>query len=233
MQYSPLFTNGYFLVGHAVSKAKIRTYFDVGANIGGFFDFAAQDMAIHAFEPVPSMFDKLSAKYSTRPNIHLNQLGLSDKPSTLENATVVNAWTIANVGESSLEQVPEFKGISFKVTLDTLDNYCDSHKTGIGFLKLDADGYEPRILIGGRKTILRDRPWILCELSYLPERLGDSITDFVSYIINDIGYVFCSTDGSYTLSDPKLMIDHFFPWNTSYDVMLIPIECRSNLPKPQ
>lgn len=221
---NPLYASCYTLLHEAVKKSSIRTYFDVGANNGGMVSFAADDMAVHAFEPIPSEYKKMCERWKDRSMFFPNNVGVSDKAGFLEGVTVVNAWTLAKPGETDMSQVEDFAGVTFDVSLITLDDYCEQNSTRIGILKLDVDGYEYRALKGAACSIQRDRPWIYCELSYLPKRIGDSIPDFVDFVIDDLGYEFVSNDGVFHTTDRNAILDQYYPWETSFDVMLLPKE---------
>lgn len=49
-----------------------------------------------------------------------------------------------------------------KVTVKKLDNF---HYNNIGFIKIDVEGYEPRVLEGAKDTIERCNPVICCEVN--------------------------------------------------------------------
>lgn len=54
----------------------------------------------------------------------------------------------------------------FEVPVVTLDQLCrDRGWSGIGAIKMDVEGYEPRVIEGGRETIARERPPILAEFN--------------------------------------------------------------------
>ena len=49
-----------------------------------------------------------------------------------------------------------------KVEVRTLDSF---NILNVAFIKLDCEGYEPKILQGAKNTILRDKPVICCEIN--------------------------------------------------------------------
>ena len=62
-------------------QKKINFVIDVGANTGQSTDLFLKlnpNCKIIAFEPIPSLYQKLKRKYSDKPNIQLFQLGISD-----------------------------------------------------------------------------------------------------------------------------------------------------------
>lgn len=72
------------------------------------------------------------------------------------------------------------------VTLDQLAR--DRGWRGIGAIKMDVEGYEPRVIEGGRETIARERPPILAEFNR--ERMeinGFTIDDSWNFLLG-LGY---------------------------------------------
>lgn len=73
---------------HGISISNGDIIFDIGANIGLFTRFAqsqAKNLNIFAFEPVPVIFDVLSANLAAFTNfVRLYNIGLSDEEKDLE-----------------------------------------------------------------------------------------------------------------------------------------------------
>ena len=76
-----------------------------------------------------------------------------------------------------------------EVPVVTLDQLCrDRGWRGVGAIKMDVEGYEPRIIEGGRETIARERPPILAEFNR--ERMvinGFTIDDSWNFL-HSLGY---------------------------------------------
>lgn len=206
----------------AIRKAKVRIAVDIGANDGGYTrTLVSHGMKVHAFEPVPDMFQKLVELHADNPNVTCLPYGLSDEPGVVRDVQVLRAWTLAPVGTGDLELSPDYKEHPpFNLHLTTLDDYLQGAPVGV--IKLDVDGYEPRVLRGARKTLKTWRPQIMCELSAYPEKLGTPIECFVNQIF-DLGYVIMSMDGKKVCRRWKEVHPHY-PYHSSYDVMLIPEE---------
>ena len=209
------------LYEHAMQTVTIKVALDIGANEGGYTrTLLEHGFIVHAFEPVPDVFDKLFAAHHANPNVFLQRIGLSDEMDKLENVTVLEAWTIGKPGDGNLSVSPAYVGKRpFSVHLWTVDAYL-GHRD-VGLIKLDVDGYEAKVLEGARETLRRCRPPILCELSKYIELLGTSAEKFARLVF-DLGYKFVSMDGKFECSTWKELAP-YYPHDTSFDVMLMPV----------
>jgi len=196
-----------------------RLVFDLGANEGGVAEhYGRLGSRVHAYEPVPVMFDRLSARVAPLPNVTPHRLGVSDVPGELKNVSVFNAWTLLPTA-SKRDRAIEFVGQDgFDCELTTIDIEASEH--GIpDFIKIDVDGYELRVLKGAMETLSSSSPTILFEYSYLPTFLGDSIEEMAD-LIYGFGYRAWSMDGSYCARTAADFLT-CYPEHTSYDVVLL------------
>lgn len=206
----------------AQTIAKHKVAIDVGANDGGYtHTLRKAGFKVHAFEPVPEMFNKMRERFTGDRGVICNNVGLSDVAETIPDVAVLSAWTIAPVGTGGLQKAGAYKDApTFTMRTTTLDAYIGN--TPVGLIKLDVDGYEPMVLRGARQTIARWRPPILCEFSLYVELLGTPAKCFINQIF-DIGYVIKSMDGKTTCTTWE-QVKPEYPYNTSFDVMLWPKE---------
>lgn len=218
---NPFITQSTYALDLALACAKNQTAIDIGANVGDFTAFLrGRGFIVHAFEPVRDVFQRLSERHARDIGVHLNNVGLSDEAGEVQNVTVLSAWTLAPEGTAGLETALDYKGKeSFSINLTTLDDHMSG--IAVGFIKLDVDGYEPRVLRGARNTIRLHRPHIMCELSVYPEKLGTPIECWVNQIF-DLGYIIRSMDGNVEAKSWREMQPHY-PYHTSFDVMLVPV----------
>lgn len=166
--------------------------FDVGANFGHYAitlaDALHRDCSVHAFEPFPPNFERL------RTNIRMN---------TLEHIIQVHAKGLSDlVGSGYMTTRADNSGAAtlavsvgadgYHVALTTLDSFCAQYRIEkLDFVKIDVEGYEERLLLGGKETISRFSPLILIELD--PPKLiraGSSVGRVVAQL-NDFGYELC------------------------------------------
>lgn len=212
-----------------------KSVVDVGANFGGYTSTFLEHRArrIVAVEPAPKIAEALRERFKEDP-VDVIQGGLSDAPGRIENITFRNCWTLADaehpisskisdLSPEALSHQPE----PFDVELRTLDEVVDTYDLhDLAFLKIDTDGYEPQVIRGGARTLKTLRPDALLELSYLPHEMGESIPDFVRHIYA-LDYTIATLDGR--LISEKAVLENF-PWNTSLDVLMLPIERYTHWP---
>ncbi len=153
---------------------------DAGANFGHYSLSAAsilgQSTDVFAFEPHPVTFGDLkrNVELNRFSNVHPVNVGLaaSDGEMTLF-ADDKNPG-----GHSFLQWNREgIDGKAYSVPVTTLDGFLESRAPGkkLCLLKIDVQGFELDVLQGAEKTIARDRPYVLCEVTpkVLEKRYGN------------------------------------------------------------
>jgi FkbM family methyltransferase len=209
------------LYNRVLNKANPKISFDIGANEGGMIDsLLSKSESVHAFEPVPDMFQKCSRRFLGNPRVVVNNLAVSDKIETVKNVQVHLSWALLQ-DEGRRDVALDYVGKpKFDMNTTTIDSYCESIGAAPGFIKLDVDGYELRVLRGGIKTLSQNPIPMVFEYSFLPTLIGDSIEEMCR-LIYALGYKAVSMDGSLTCQSAEQMISHY-PAHTSFDIMLIP-----------
>ncbi len=144
------------------------TVVDVGASLGDytatFADMVMINGSVFAFEPNPPVFECLNHNMygiKDRPNVFISDFGLG--ASTKGVGTII--FDANNVGASRIEPLAE--GEIFMTTLNEMF-LVRQRLRRLDFLKIDAEGWEPLILDGGRETINRFRPAMLIEVNTWP-----------------------------------------------------------------
>lgn len=128
--------------------------FDVGANVGDWSKFVISTFkkephSLHMFEPLSSPFKALTKSIQKKPSYFFNQVALANSNGFVNlNFDTDNQGSAGAFIEGSYSE---------KVTLITLDEYCDrSSISNIHFLKMDVQGFEYQILQGA-KGLLQNR----------------------------------------------------------------------------
>jgi FkbM family methyltransferase len=146
--------------------------FDVGANIGGMaFRFAQQVPRgrVYAFEPTDFAFNKLLNNLSLNPHlakvITPVQLFLSDRTASRHQIRAYASWKV----DGSTTDAHRLHGGALKsarsVAAMTLDDYCATNGIDrVDLIKIDTDGHEFSVLKGARRTIEKNRPYIIFEI---------------------------------------------------------------------
>jgi len=141
-----------------VPVAKGDVVIDVGANFGDFIQiFKSQDLGLHlfCFEPDPIAFQVLSRNH---PTLHLENLAVSDKNG-------YRSFIIATkTSDSSFILENDIYGNETKIVRVTrLDDYEPlSRFKKIRLLKIEAEGFEPEVLLGAVKILERIQYWLRC-----------------------------------------------------------------------
>ena len=156
-----------------IYKLKIKKnnsmIFDVGANRGQSierFQKIFNDPIIHAFEPNIEEFEFLNKKFSSNRNVHLNNLGISEKNETKELNVTINSgnssfykinkstnWIKIRSKQFNTDEDNFIKKIQ-KVNCETLDEYVLKNKINeISLLKIDTQGFEDKVLSGASNLI--------------------------------------------------------------------------------
>ncbi|HIF74615.1 MAG TPA: FkbM family methyltransferase [Porticoccaceae bacterium] len=157
---------------------------DVGANIGQhsiFMSTVAKE--IHSFEPYSMVNAKLKhhITLNSLESITLHELGLSDK----DGAQVFFAPTGRNQGIGSFDADTTSKGNveAGKLQLVKGDFYFQKKNiSNIGLVKIDVEGYEKLALAGLVETIERNRPILVCEVTYGKQLSFSSRDELLSHL---------------------------------------------------
>jgi FkbM family methyltransferase len=138
--------------------AKDRVSLDVGANKGVYTWFLARlSRHVHAFEPNPKLFRILKA--GAAANVTAHALALSNVSGSAELRIPRGNRGYSNQGGTLIELQRDHAVVSVPTRrLDDLDI------ADIGFIKIDVEGFELKVLEGARQTLQRDRPRLLVEL---------------------------------------------------------------------
>ncbi len=169
------------------------TVFDIGANVGChsllFANLVGPEGKVVAFEPTDWGYKKLSRNFELNnyKNIKLEKLALSDCEAFSSEYKFRSQWFISGA------RTKKEKGF---VNYITLDKYVEEQSINrINLIKIDVDGYECKIIRGGKNIIEKFKPVIIVELGDTWLRsVGDSIESLYSCLessylfFNEIDY---------------------------------------------
>jgi FkbM family methyltransferase len=189
-------------------------FVDIGANVGLFSLLASKIVGgegkVLCFEPTPVTFSRLieNVKLNDFKNIHIKNLGLSDKQGKL-NFYVSNnghdAWnSFAPSQDNKLES-------SIEVPVSTMDiEFKDIDKSKIKLVKIDVEGWEKFVLYGGKDFLVNYNPTVMVEFTEENTfNAGYPVHDIYD-IMQNYGYVW------YTLANGKLVKETkkmYYPYN--------------------
>ena len=199
---------------------------DIGANIGTHtLWFAQNSKLVIAFEPQRYVFQMLCANMALNSiqNADCKQLGVGSTREIIEVA-FIDPETENNFGglslqDHSIEKVREERGVHLdgeKIAICTIDDMglqkCD-------FIKIDVEGMEPQVLMGGRATILDLRPYIYIEVD------REKNWDFINDLLFEYNYV--SHESLPPLYSEEYEGENIFGDIVSHNALCIPAELES------
>lgn len=173
---------------------------DIGACLGDmtatFSRMTWQSGFVYAYEPNPIAFECLAYNMRTYANVVVNNLALGDKESTGHMIGAVGADK--NLGASQLVEGGDIR-------VSTLDNESKFWKR-LDFIKIDAEGWEPKILRGGLDTIKRFKPTMLIEVNKPVLEAQGSSAEEVYSILAALNYKVKPSEPHLSLSLPQVDI---------------------------
>ncbi|MGN6740146.1 FkbM family methyltransferase [Dyella sp.] len=138
---------------------------DVGAN-RGTYTCALEKICkrVIAFEPIPDCVESLKAwAFNRNVEIHQNALGERVGEFTLylpiAHGSVITTRASLLAGREKMIELP--------VQVRRLDDF---ELMGVGFIKIDVEGFELAVLKGSARTLQRSRPNLLVEIDPAQQR---------------------------------------------------------------
>jgi FkbM family methyltransferase len=138
-----------------------RRTIDIGANRGVYSYWLAQtSRMVEAFEPNPVLAGNLARAGIGNITVHALALSECSGPGTLLVPCHRNGGFDDPGGR--LEGLARSQvGQRFAVTLARLDDFAFDD---VDFIKIDVEGHEEKVILGGWDTIVAYRPFLLVEL---------------------------------------------------------------------
>jgi FkbM family methyltransferase len=151
---------------------KARTAVDVGANVGSYTVILAKlALRVYAFEPDVELASLL--RRAAPKNVHVSEDALSERKGTGEfHVPLLNGHRAVALGSLVMTSGPDYEVRTVRTT--TLAAVLADED--VGFIKIDVEGHELQVLLGGRELIVRCRPVILVEAN-TPDSLA-KLADF-------------------------------------------------------
>jgi len=172
---------------NAIKDLSEPIIFDIGANIGTFTTWMAKAFPkgkIHSFEPQRAVFQMLSgnAAINNLYNVYTYNIGLG-KENTIVEFEEPNYFEKNDFGTFSLVQdiITEKTNNKIVVQINTLDWFVECYKIPkVHVLKIDVEGMDLDVLIGGSKTIKKHLPIIFIEHCDNRKTILDDIKEFLN-----------------------------------------------------
>ena len=173
-----------------------RTLLDAGASHGEFSaaaGIAFPGLRIHAFEPLPDVFEDLRFVLARFPGATAHPVALGDAEGE------ASLYRSENAGSSSLLPIREEHERAFPgtgtvgretVRVATLDRMVEEHGLELAppvLLKIDVQGFEDRVLRGAERTLERT-DLLIVEMSLVPLFQGQPLAGEVTAAIEAAGF---------------------------------------------
>ena len=169
------------------------TFVDVGANIGMLTLTGASRVGtaghVYAFEPHPRMASRIRHAIALNGlrNVTVLEYGLADcrAEMPLTVAAQANGWsTLGAVTHPD----PSLSYGTIPVNVDAGDNLLPANMRGAVTIKVDAEGFETRVLRGLTKVIERTQPAVITEVEPDVLRAAGSSVEELFGVMNRHGY---------------------------------------------
>ena len=153
---------------------KVGSFWDIGANIGYYSVLGARlntGLQVNAFEPStgPHHYCQLNIDGNhLSDQIHLHNLALSNVQGQIDFYQVANPkfTQYHNLsGEHNTGSKLHLKAEKVVVKSQTLDAMRVTQPS-IDLIKLDVEGAEVSVLQGAMKTLVQDKPIVICEVLF-------------------------------------------------------------------
>ena len=174
----------------------IRSVIDVGANMGQFATFISSilpDATIHSFEPLPDCVAqlKLLAEQGCRLRVYPYACGASHSAATFHQSVFSASSSLLPMAKRHKELFPFTEGgNTLRVEVRCLDELLRHEEVASPLLvKLDVQGFEDRVIRGGRETLSRAIA-VLTEVNLEPLYEHQSDFDLTYKSLVECGFEF-------------------------------------------
>jgi FkbM family methyltransferase len=159
------------------------TALDIGGNIGNHaLFFARLFRTVHSFEPNPTTYELLCFNARWVRNVQTHAVGLGDERGSFDLFEITE-----NIGGSSIREGDRSIQPVVQIQVERLDD-LDMATDALCFVKIDVEGFEPRVLRGAERTICKCQPLIMLE-QHESEFVGGSTPSIE--MLGSWGYRFC------------------------------------------
>lgn len=161
------------------SPEKSIVFLDIGANTGQTIDFVRRiypKSIVYSFEPAPISFENLKNKCINLQNTFIYNIALADEEKTLDfyvsEHSATNSCLCPNTKlykdfKSNIAEILE-KGKKIEVQGITLDIWYEENlkPANIDIVKIDTQGYEFNVIMGGINTLKEKTTLLYFEIQY-------------------------------------------------------------------
>jgi FkbM family methyltransferase len=134
--------------------------FDIGANVGSYCALLLEHLPgpvdLHCFEPSVAAYRELQHRLGARAGVHLHRLGLSDASGEAFLHGTPDNTAMSSMYARDLPHLGLKLDSRESIELATIDGICGQFRIEhVGFMKLDCEGHELKVMQGGRSLFER------------------------------------------------------------------------------
>jgi FkbM family methyltransferase len=168
--------------------------YDIGASYGSYtkaFAKMSRVGRIVAFEPIPPVFASLAADTAKHPHVTCLQLALGDTdgPSTFHQSEFSYSSSMLPMEQLHKTEFPQ-SAASTAITVESarLDRVVEERGLpSPDFVKMDVQGFEDRVIRGGRETLRKAR-YCMLEMSLFRLYEGAPLFDDLYSVMRELGF---------------------------------------------
>ncbi len=203
VRYHPQYSIGQYAY---IATLGIQTVIDVGAHTGEFAKMIAEMMpgiSILSFEPQQAEFTELETTLSALPDARAFKFALGDRGETLElhRSDFSQSSSLRVMTDLHKEAFPESAGETIEqVEVRRLDDVLETLEIKPEILlKIDAQGYEDKVIAGAPRTLAQSKAAII-EVSFRELYAGQPLFDSIYRTMHEVGFSYMGS--LYQLTHP-------------------------------
>lgn len=180
---------------------------DIGGNIGlTALLFSRLARHVFVFEPCRSTFEILEINLARGALENLTALNLGLGELCEERVIAFDEFDRANahIADAHTSDAHLAAGLRSEIVqMDSLDNFFSSRDIFPDFIKIDVEGFEMDVLVGGKDLIERHRPRVALELNHaaLNEFHRTSVPDYFDFLRATFPFLYAIDGDTGTIED--------------------------------
>ena len=175
------------------------TVIDIGANVGKFSKEIKKtypNVAIFAFEPLENAYKKMVNEFHGDYSFVGFNVALGDVNGSVPfyHSSRETSSSVLKMGDLHKVSFPDSADAKIEnVSIVRLDDLIQENNIVIGesiLTKIDVQGYEYDVLLGGKSTLSKSKI-IICEVSFFELYENQKLFEDILVILSDWGFRFC------------------------------------------
>jgi FkbM family methyltransferase len=192
-RYHPLYET-------TLKPLEIRTIIDIGANTGMFSREMRNkfpDAQIYAFEPLPDCYEALISKMKSDKKFKSWNVALGDAndQAKIEKSSFHPSSSLLKMTELHKRLYPKSKDSRIEtIEVKRLDDIRDLRLEKNILIKMDVQGFEDKVIAGGKKTI-KEAAAIIIETSFVTLYENQPLFNDIYITLTNLGFSYYGDAG--------------------------------------